>query len=479
VRHGPFHGRHEILTAVIGRTISHYQVLEEIGRGGMGIVYKARDTRLDRVAALKILPVDSVADPERTGRFVQEARAASALNHPNIITIYDIDRDQDLDFIAMEYVAGRSMDRMIPRQGMRPAEVLRYGVQIADALAAAHASGIIHRDLKPANIMVTQSGLVKVLDFGIAKLAEQPMPDSEQPTVSLAAPATGEGKILGTIAYMSPEQAQGLKIDTRSDIFSLGTVLYEMLTGRAAFSGETKVSTLAAILDREPEPLARTTPRELDRIVTRCLRKDPARRFQTMADLRVALAELKDESDSGRLTASEPAKRTNRWPLVVGVAAIVALALVGSLWWLQPASTGPALQSQNLRQLTFDSGESSFPALSPDAKFVAYQSDRAGPGRYDIWVQQTAGGSPLRLTQGPGSHYLPVFAGDGSKVYFESTGPPQGIYEVSALGGEPRLIVASAAGPSRSPDGRYIAYRTPSAQVFVVPTSVRLLSRRP
>lgn len=425
----------------------------------MGVVYKARDMRLERVLALKVLPADKVTDPERKRRFVQEAKAASALNHPNIITIYDIDSDQGMDFIAMEYVAGRALDRLIPRQGMRPAEVLRCAVQIADALATAHAAGIIHRDLKPGNIMMTESGLVKVLDFGLAKLTEKTVTGETGATETLGVkPETEEGNILGTIAYMSPEQAQGLKLDARSDIFSFGAVLYEMLTGHRAFSGDTKVSTLAAILNREPQPLAETTPRELDRIVTRCLRKDPARRFQTMADLKVALQELKEESDSGHLGApAAPQVRKPRWPLVAGALAIVALVATGAwFFWKTRSAQGPA--NRNLRQLTFDTGESVYASLSPDAKLVAYQSDRAGPGRYDIWVQQTSGGAPLRLTKDPGDHRRPAFSGDGSKIYFESTGPPQGIYEVSALGGDPRLLVADARTPSVSPDGRSIAY---------------------
>jgi len=452
--------------------IAHYEILEKLGEGGMGVVYKARDLRLERIIALKVLPADKVSDKERKRRFVQEAKAASALNHPNIITIYDINSDQGVDFIAMEFVAGRTLDRLIPRQGMRPAEVLRCGVQIADALAAAHAAGIIHRDLKPGNIMVSDSGLVKVLDFGLAKLTEKTVTGESGETETLGIkPETEEGHILGTIAYMSPEQAQGLKLDARTDIFSFGAVLYEMLTGRRAFSGDTKVSTLAAILNREPQPLAETTPRELDRIVTRCLRKDPARRFQTMADLKVALEELKEESESGRLgTPAVPQVRKSRWPIAAATLVLVALAAVGALWFLRSRGT-PVSANRNLRQLTFDAGESSFPSLSPDAKLVAYQSDRAGPGRYDIWVQQTSGGSPLQLTKPPGDHRRPAFSGDGSKIYFESTGPPQGIYEVSVLGGEPRLIAAGARTPSISPDGRTLSYFTVAQQLSVIPTS--------
>ncbi len=455
------------------RVIAHYEIVDKLGEGGMGIVYKARDTRLDRIAALKILPPDKTQDAERKRRFVQEAKAASALNHPNIITIYDINADDGVDFIAMEFVAGRGLDRLIAKQGLRAPEALRIAVQIADALAAAHAAGIIHRDLKPRNIMVTDSGLVKVLDFGLAKLTEKSGIGQESPTETLAA-ETEEGVVLGTIAYLSPEQAQGLKLDPRSDIFSFGAVLYEMLTGHRAFRGETKVSTIAAILNREPEPLAETTPRELDRIVHRCLRKDPARRFQTMADLKVALEELKEESDSGRLDAQGvtlPGR--SRWTMVIAGVAIAALVLLGA-WWLWGRRPAPTAGARDLRQLTYDDGDTGFPGLSPDAKLVAYHSDRAGPGRYDIWVQQTSGGSAIRLTKGPGSHQHPVFSGDGSKILFDSTGPPPGIYEVSALGGEPRLVAPDGILPAVSPDGRNIAYigrTSTSSQLLMVPAS--------
>jgi eukaryotic-like serine/threonine-protein kinase len=458
---------------MMGRSLSHYLVTEKLGEGGMGVVYKARDTRLDRVVALKVLPSDKTMDTDRRRRFVQEAKAASALSHPNIITIYEIDAYEGTDFIAMEYIAGRTLDRHIPRQGMRTTEVLRYAVQMADALAAAHAAGIIHRDLKPGNIMVADSGLVKVLDFGLAKLTEKTATGEDGATATLGdKPNTEEGHILGTIAYMSPEQAQGLRLDARSDIFSLGAVLYEMLTGQRAFSGDTKVSTMAAILNRDPQPLAETTPRELDRIVTRCLRKDPARRFQNMADLKVALEELKEESDTGQLTAPAALAPRPRWQFVAAALAVVAVLAAG-VWWRWNLRSAPGSSAnRNLRQLTHDSGPTSFPALSPDAKLVAYQSDRAEPGRIDIWIQQTSGGAAIPLTKGPAIHQHPVFSGDGAKVYFDSTGPPQGIYEVSSLGGEARLIAAGGILPAVSPDGQSITYiGMPSRQLLVVPPS--------
>ena len=294
---------------MIGKTVSQYQILDKLGEGGMGVVYKARDTHLDRTVAIKVLPPEKVSDPERKRRFVQEAKSASALNHPNIVTIYDIDQSGGVDFIAMECVAGKTLDELIPRKGMRLKEVLKNAVQIADALATAHAAGIVHRDLKPANVMVTYKGLVKVLDFGLAKLTE-PVGSDETRTTETLEPHTEEGTIVGTVAYMSPEQAEGKKVDARSDIFSLGSVLYEMVTGQKAFQGTSKMSTLAAILHQEPKPasaIGQTIPADLEKLISRCLRKDPERRWQAMADLKVALQELKEDSDSGRLQAAPAA----------------------------------------------------------------------------------------------------------------------------------------------------------------------------
>ena len=287
---------------MIGRAISHYQILEKLGEGGMGVVYKARDTHLDRFVAIKVLPPDKVADPERRRRFVQEAKAASALNHPNIITIHDIAHQDGLDFIVMEYVAGKTLDQLIGRRGLSLNETLKCAIQIADGLAKAHGAGIIHRDLKPGNVMVTQDGLVKMLDFGLAKLTEAAVLSEQEPTRTLG-PQTEEGAIVGTVAYMSPEQAQGKPVDARCDIFSFGSMLYEMVTGRQAFHGDTKISTLAAVINKEPEPLSAEVPHDLEKLLTRCLRKQPERRFQHIADVKVALEELKEESDSGRLAS--------------------------------------------------------------------------------------------------------------------------------------------------------------------------------
>jgi eukaryotic-like serine/threonine-protein kinase len=265
-----------------GRTVAHFEILEKLGEGGMGVVWKARDTRLDRLVALKVLPSDKVADPERKRRFAQEARAASALNHPNIVTIYEIAREDDVDFIAMEYVAGRSLQQLIPRKGLSIADSLKYSVQIADALAKAHAAGIVHRDLKPGNILINDEGTVKVVDFGLAKLTETADSTEEDPTRTIRR-ETQEGAIVGTLSYMSPEQAEGKKVDARSDIFAFGVVLYEMVTGRRAFQGASAAATLAAILHQDPKPLRESipdAPPELGKLISRCLRKDRERRFQ-------------------------------------------------------------------------------------------------------------------------------------------------------------------------------------------------------
>jgi eukaryotic-like serine/threonine-protein kinase len=287
---------------------------------------------LGRTVAIKVIRPEAVVDPERKRRFVQEAKSASALNHPNIPHIYDIDQAGGIDFIAMEHVAGKTLDRLIGRKGLALRETLSYAAQIAGALAKAHAAGIVHRDLKPANIMVTDDGVVKLLDFGLAKLTEPIEIDPLSPTETLN-PQTEEGTIVGTAAYMSPEQAEGKKVDARSDIFSFGSVLYEMVTGRRAFQGESKMATLSAILQNEPAPFGEGAPPELEKIIARCLRKDLDRRIQHMDDLKVVLEELKQESSSSATMHASPARKLNRGPLLAA-GALVALLAGASLWSL-------------------------------------------------------------------------------------------------------------------------------------------------
>ena len=447
--------------ALTGRVIAHYQILEKLGEGGMGVVYKARDTHLDRFVAIKVLPPGKVLDPDSKRRFVQEARAASALNHPGIVTVHDISTEGDQDFIVMEYLSGKPLDRLIPRKGLPLGEALKYALQIADALATAHAGGIIHRDLKPANIMVDDHGTVKVLDFGLAKLAGPP--DADWASTKSALVRTAEGTIVGTVAYMSPEQAEGKPVDARSDVFSFGAVLYEMVTGRPAFRGDTSISTLAAVINQDPQPAGPDVPRDLERIIFRCLRKDPDRRFHHMIDLKVALADLEEESDSGALAvAPSPHRRRRWWPVAALAAAATALIAALLLWKQAPAN--PAEAAERTR-VTFDSGYTTDPALSSDGKLIVYASDRAGQGNLDIWIQNLASGETTRLTDDPADERAPSFSPDGSRIVFRSEKQGGGIFTVSALGGgEPRPVAAGGNAPRYSPDGSLIAYHTGGAQ---------------
>jgi len=352
---------------MVGKTVHHYQFLEKLGAGGMGEIWKAQDTRLNRFVAVKVLTSANAGDPERRRRFIQEAQAASALNHPNIITIHDIISEGDAEYMVMEYVQGKTLIDLIPKGGLRVPQVLKYAVQMTDALQAAHAAGIIHRDLKPGNVMVTETGLVKVLDFGLAKLTDNsPLSHSvgsgDDATRTIAeAPLTVEGSILGTVSYMSPEQAQGKRVDSRSDIFSFAVVLYEMVTGARAFAGDSALSTLSAILRDEARPIpeiAPDTPPQLEQVIFRCLRKNPDQRFQTMKEVQVALGALKHESDSGMLyrtrAGMEPWPKEKKksplpLPLLTGIGAavlILAIAGGGAWWWThrtpQIAATLPA-----------------------------------------------------------------------------------------------------------------------------------------
>jgi eukaryotic-like serine/threonine-protein kinase len=288
---------------MIGQSLLHYKIVEKLGEGGMGVVYKARDTHLDRDIALKLLPT---SDPDRKSRFVREAKAASALNHPGIIMIYDASSAEGTDFIAMEYVPAVTLAHRI-RSGLELADALGYAIAIADALSRAHGAGIIHRDLKPANVMISLEGHVKVVDFGLAKLTEVPAAASQEKTETV----TELGLVVGTVAYMSPEQAQGRQVDSRSDIFSFGAVLYEMITHQRPFQGGTTLETLSAILREEPHPMPSATPPDLANVVRLCLKKDPQRRFQHMADIKVALPELRERLESGACDLNHYTNPTN------------------------------------------------------------------------------------------------------------------------------------------------------------------------
>ena len=451
-----------------GRTLLHYNILEKLGEGGMGVVWKARDTHLDRFVAVKVLPAEKLMDAERKRRFVQEAKAASALNHPNIVHIYDIAEADGTPFIAMEYVVGKTLGEVIGRKGLRASEALRCGVQIADALDKAHAAGIVHRDLKPSNIMVTSDGVVKVLDFGLAKLAEPAHADNgETRTLKEEKPLTEEGTIVGTVAYMSPEQAEGKQIDARSDIFSFGAVLYEMVTGRRAFHGDSKLSTLSAILKEEPGPLAPEVPRDLEKIIVRCLRKDPGRRYQHADDLKLALVELKEESDSGKLgVPAVTGAETRRTRLSLLLAAALLLIAIGlGTWILWFRSTTVA--APKIIPLTSYPGQQTDPALSPDGKQVAFSWDGEKSDNFDIYIKLVEAGAPLRLTTNPALEGSPAWSPDGGRIAFlRFLGSTADILVIPALGGQERKlgqITTSSSGLSWSPDGKFVAVAGRSA----------------
>ncbi|MBI3664909.1 MAG: serine/threonine-protein kinase [Acidobacteria bacterium] len=449
---------------MIGRTLGHYRIESKLGEGGMGAVYKARDLHLDRAVAIKVLSADVVANPERKKRFVQEAKAASALNHPNIIHIYDIDTGDGVDFIAMEYVAGHALDHWIGRKGLNLRESLKCAVQIADALAKAHAAGIVHRDLKPANVMVSEEGLVKVLDFGLAKLMEAPEADEQGATQTISSPRTEEGTILGTISYMSPEQAEGKKVDARSDIFSFGAVLYEMITGRRAFQGESKVSTLSAILHKEPKPIGEIVegvPGQLQWLVSHCLRKSPERRFQGMADVKVALEEMKEESESGAsgLVELKPRRASRRW--IWAAAAVLAVSVIGGAFWLRSSRPGREAPALRVVPLTSFPGREKDPALSPDGRQVAYSWNGEKQDNFDIYVKLIDAGPPLRLTTNPAEDSSPAWSPDGRYIAFlRSAAGANEILMVPALGGPERKLAPAwvMSGLSWSPDGKFLAF---------------------
>lgn len=316
---------------MIGTTIDHYRIVELIGRGGMGVVYKAHDTHLDRNVAVKILPAEAMADMDRKRRFVQEARAASALNHSNIITIYDISHSERVDFIAMEYVEGCTLQKLITGSGLPLEQAVDYAVQMSGAIAAAHAAGIVHRDLKPSNFMVSDKGIVKVLDFGLAKLTER-IQSSVSSGAETMTPITEQGAIVGTTAYMSPEQAEGKPVDARSDVFSFGAVLYELLTGKRAFQGESYISTLSAILQGTPTPVRKLRsdiPTALERIVNRCLEKNREARYASASEVWKDLAAVQSKFAAGKAGLG-----TVLWRRRFIVPALIVLAvLAAAIGW--------------------------------------------------------------------------------------------------------------------------------------------------
>ena len=448
---------------MIGNSLRSYRIEAKLGSGGMGVVYKAVDSRLGRTVAIKILS-SGTFNAERERRFVQEAQAASSLNHPCIVTIYDIDT-QEIDgkpvqYIAMEYVAGDTLDHLIGRKGLKIPDVLKYAIQIADALAAAHAAGIVHRDLKPSNVIVTPQGLVKILDFGLAKLNEPEQADAYAETLhGQGSPLTEEGTILGTVAYMSPEQADGKKVDARSDIFSFGSVLYEMVTGQRAFTGGSKLSSLSAVLYKDPQPASQTTaeiPHELDRIIARCLKKDPARRWQTMADLKVALEDLRDEMGASQVALAAPFRRsrggarTRLWA-GVGVLAGVLLGLGLSISYEQRFSRPP--EPPSFQRLTFRRGDVTSAKFAPGEN-VVYSAEWDGAPSTLFAAQP--GNREARPLQLPSARVLAISQHGEMAILLggEDVGT---LARAPFAGGAPREVLEGVSGADWGRDGESLA----------------------
>ena len=439
-----------------GYMVGPYRIVEPLGAGGMGQVYRATDTRLGRDVALKVLRADQFADPERRARFIKEARAASALNHPNIITIHDIVTENGRDFIVMEYVKGDTLATKIARREPRLAQTLKYAAQIADALARAHAAGIVHRDLKPQNIMVAGDGAVKVLDFGLAKLSAALRAAGG---ATAAMEKSSEGVILGTASYMSPEQVRGGEVDHRSDIFSFGLVFHEMLCGNRAFQGQSPIEVMNAILNETPPELPDTVPPALRQIVAGCLEKDPAVRFESARDLAFALRAFSGIGAAVPRVDTAVRASGRPWLLPALAASVLVLAvLAAALYIMRPEPLD--LSAYRFKPFATDAEMENFGSWSPDGKSVAYtkQIDRES----QVMIRSLDAPTPTQLTRVPsGVHWqiAPFFSRDGERVYFVASGA---LWSVAAVGGEPREVLrAPMAAVTLSPDGKTLAFWRP------------------
>ncbi len=491
----PGESQRQLGPIAIGQTISHYRILDRLGGGGMGVVYKAHDTRLGRHVALKFLSVKHAQDQQALERFQREARTASELNHPHICTLHDIGEFAGQPFIVMELLEGQTLKHHVGGKPLPTDELLELGIQIADALDAAHAKGIVHRDIKPANLFVTRRGQAKVLDFGLAKLvagrqavgvAPQPVAEDE------AGPLSSPGTVLGTVAYMSPEQARGQELDARTDLFSFGVVLYEMATGRRPFAGKTSAVIFDAILNKtpiSPVQLNASLPVELEQIINKAMEKDRELRCQTAAELRADLKRLKRDLDSGRVSAvrgtvpaASPPRPPRLWRPWVWSAASAALALVlgGGIWFYatRPGNPSPAALSVPSTEpppaplravpLTSSRGRESGPTFSPEGTRIAFSWDGGQANGSHIYVKLIGVGEPQQLTKQPGAASHPAWSPDGRQIAFRRSHEGKGSLRiVPALGGTELVLVDDLPGlpynlesfsVSWSADGKQLAF---------------------
>ena len=436
------------MTLEAGQQLLHYRLIQKIGEGGMGVVWKAEDTKLHRRVALKILPQLMAADPDRRARFEREARAVAALNHPNIVTLYSVEESDGVHFITMELVEGQSLAQLLPRGGFPLNRLLQIAIPLADAVSRAHRAGITHRDLKPDNVMIDTEGRLRVLDFGLAKLQE-PTESTEAAHLPTVTAMTGEGKIVGTAAYMSPEQAEGKPVDHRSDIFSLGTMLYEMATGKRPFQGGTSMSTIGAILKNEPPSVTEidpALPRDAGRILRRCLAKDPDRRYQTALDLRNELEELKSEIAAGvhaaEQAATVPTTRRLTTQLAIGVGTVSLIAIAGLVATQLRDRGNPSPANYDSRPITASSAMDDDPSWSHDGKFISF--NRSATGSSDIYVTAVDGGQSVVRAQGDGDQVCARWSPDDRLLAYVSTDQPgTPIFLIPPDGGTPRELITT------------------------------------